>query len=195
MSKVNPRGKPRDEEKLSDKDKADLKGDYRDTYIIEQSADDKGVGAQMEKNAQLIRDYNWMKNEIDRLQGIIWGGSAPIRSWGVAQYGIESVMPKVSRGKSYAELEALDIREKNQLDRLEKYERHVYALEKALDVLKDERQKIIYDCLLDEMTYRHIALHLARSKYYVRNQRNDIIGQISQSSQINAILTGEKQVV
>ena len=114
-----------------------MKGDYRDTYIIEQSADDKGVDAQMEKNAQLIRDYNWMKKEIDRLQGIIWGGSAPIRSWGVAQYGIESVMPKVSEGKVMQNWKA-GYSGKNQLDRLEKYERNVYALEKALDVLKDD---------------------------------------------------------
>ena len=149
----------------------------------------------MEKIAQLIRDYNWMRKEIDRLQGILWGGSSPMRSWGVAQYGIESVMPKGSRGKSYAELDAMDIREKNQLDRLDKYERNVYGLEKALEILKDERQKIIYDCLLDEMTYRQIALHLAMSKDYVRKQRNDIIRQISQSSQITAILTGEKEVV
>ncbi|MEK5038990.1 sigma factor-like helix-turn-helix DNA-binding protein [Sporosarcina sp. FSL K6-3457] len=148
----------------------------------------------MEKIAQLIKDYRWMKNEINRLQSIIWGGSTPMRSWGVALYGIEAAMPRGSKGKSYAELDAMDIREKNQLDRLEKYERNVYALEKALDILEDERQKIIYDCLLDDMTHRQIAEHLSMSKDYVRHQKNDIISQISQSSQITAILQSNKQL-
>lgn len=54
----------------------------------------------------------------------------------------------------------MDLRGKRQIKSLETYQRNVYALESAVDILKDERQKIIYDCLLDEMTYRQIALHL-----------------------------------
>lgn len=143
--------------------------------------------------SQLIRDYNWMKKEIVRLQRIIYGSTYPMKSWGVAQYGIEATLPKGSRGKSIAELEAMDIREKKQRERLETYERYVYALEKAVDVLKDERQKIIYDCLLDEMTYRQIAMHLNVSKDFVQRQKNDIVRQMRQSRQILSILQNEKQ--
>ncbi|WP_453992131.1 sigma-70 family RNA polymerase sigma factor [Bacillus nitroreducens] len=144
---------------------------------------------------QLIKDYNWMKKEISRLQRIIYGTSFPMKSWGVAQYGIEATLPKGSRGKSQAELEAMDLREKRQIERLETYERYVYALESAVDVLKDERLKIIYDCLLDEMTYRQIALHLNVSKDYVQKRKNEIVRQISQSRQITSILQKEKSVV
>lgn len=148
-----------------------------------------------ERISQLVRDYRWMKNEINRLQRIVYGSSIPMIKWGVAQYGIEAVMPKGSKGKSHAEMDAMDIREKKQIQRLKNYESYVFALETAIDVLEDERQKIIYDCLLDEMTYRQIALHLAVSKDYVQKQKSDIVRQIGQSRQITAILTNEKLVV
>ena len=45
---------------------------------------------------QLIRDYRWMKNEVTRLQLIIYGYQVPMNSWGVAQYGIDAAMPKGS---------------------------------------------------------------------------------------------------
>lgn len=116
-----------------------------------------------------------------------------MKSWGVAQYGDEAAMPRGSSGKSYAELRDMDIREEKQIRRLEDYQRNVYALETAIDVLEDERQKIIYDCLLDEMTYRQIALHLSMSKDFVQKQKNDIVRQIRQSRQITAILQLEKE--
>lgn len=134
-----------------------------------------------------------MKKEIARLQRIIYGSTSPMKSWGVAQYGDEAAMPRGSSGKSYAELRDMDIREEKQIRRLEDYQRNVYALETAIDVLEDERQKIIYDCLLDEMTYRQIALHLSMSKDFVQKQKNDIVRQIRQSRQITAILQLEKE--
>lgn len=143
--------------------------------------------------SQMIRDYNWMRKEITRLQRIIYGSPIPMVKWGVAQYGIEAVMPKGSKGKSHAEMDAMDLREKRQIERLESYQRYVYALETAVDVLEEERQKIIYDCLLDEMTYRQIAMHLNMSKDFVQKQKNEIVRQIRQSRQITAILQSEKQ--
>lgn len=148
-----------------------------------------------DKVSQLIRDYRWMKNEIGRLQRIVYGNTFPMQSWGVAQYGIDAAMPKGSKGKSIAEMDAMDVREKKQIQRLKSYEKYIYALEMAVDELEDERQKIIYDCLLDEMTYRQIALHLAVSKDYVQKQKADIVRQIGQSRQITAILTDVKQCV
>lgn len=58
--------------------------------------------------SQLIRDYRWMKNEINRLQRIVYGNTFPMKSWGVAQYGIDAAMPKSSKGKSVAEMDAMD---------------------------------------------------------------------------------------
>ncbi|MBS4204025.1 sigma-70 family RNA polymerase sigma factor [Bacillus sp. FJAT-49754] len=136
-----------------------------------------------------------MKKEIARLHRIIYGSTVPMIKWGVAQYGIEATMPKGSSGMSASELDAMDLREKRQIERLETYQRYVYALESAVDILENERQKFIYDCLLDEMTYRQIALHLNMSKDFVQKQKNDIVRQIRQSRQITAILTMEKSAV
>src|SRR3954451_9107043 len=58
---------------------------------------------------ELIRDYRMMKREIERLQRIIYGTIQPMRSWGVALYGIEASMPRGSKGKSQAELRDMDI--------------------------------------------------------------------------------------
>lgn len=149
----------------------------------------------MEQITQLIRDYRWMKNEIGRLQRIIYGTTFPMKSWGVAQYGIDAAMPKGSKGKSIAEMDAMDLREERQIQRLESYQKYVYALESAVDILEDERQKIIYDCLLDEMTYRQIALHLNVSKDFVQRQKTEIVRQMRQSRQITAILTADKKCV
>lgn len=133
------------------------------------------------------------EKEIGRLQGIIYGSTVPMIKWGVAHYGIEATMPKWSKGKSAAELDAMDLREKRQIQGLENYQRNVYALEAAVDILEDERQKIIYDCLLDEMTYRQVALHLNVLKDFVQRQKMEIARQMRQSRQITAILTSEKQ--
>ena len=75
----------------------------------------------MEQIAQLIRDYRWMKNEINRLQRIVYGSTFLMKSWGVAQYGIDAAMPKGSEGKSHDEMDAMDVRERKQIERLETY--------------------------------------------------------------------------
>ncbi|MEK5056029.1 hypothetical protein MHH96_21815 [Niallia sp. FSL K6-0212] len=72
--------------------------------------------------AELIRDYRMMKREIERLQRIIYGKSVPIRSWVVAQYGVEATLPHGSSGKSKEELRDMDIREQKQIMRLQEYQ-------------------------------------------------------------------------
>lgn len=137
---------------------------------------------------QMIKDYRWMIREVFRLQNIINGYSTPITSWGVAQYGIEAVMPKGSKGKSEAELkrvESLEIKRKN---RLLRYEVEVFLLETLADTLKNEHQKVIYDCLLEGMTYREIGQHLGLSKDNVQEQKRDIIRQLRENEQMETFL-------
>ncbi|TWJ99384.1 hypothetical protein CHCC20493_1924 [Bacillus licheniformis] len=55
---------------------------------------------------KLISSYHWMAKEVQRLQRVLYGSDIPMRSWGVAQYGLEAAMPKGSPGKSQAELKA-----------------------------------------------------------------------------------------
>lgn len=142
--------------------------------------------------AELIRDYRMMKREIERLQKIIYGQSVPMRAWGVAQYGIESTLPRGSAGKSYSELRDMDIREQKQIARLEEYQRRVVAIESAGDFLDREILKIVYDCMLSGMTRQEIAMHLEISRDSVDKLRSDIKAQIGSNTTFSKLLHGEK---
>lgn len=141
---------------------------------------------------ELIRDYRMMKREIERLQRIIYGQPMPMRSWGVAQYGIEATLPKGSRGKSQAELRDMDIREQKQIARLEEYQRKVVAIESAGDFLDREILKIVYDCMLEGMTRQQIAMHLEISRDSVDKLRSDIKAQLDSNTTFSKLLHGEK---
>jgi chromatin segregation and condensation protein Rec8/ScpA/Scc1 (kleisin family) len=144
---------------------------------------------------ELIRDYRMMKNEIDRLQTILYGEVFPMSSWGVAQYGIEAALPKGSKGKSQAELKAMDIREQKQWERLNEYQRKVIAIESAGDFLEKEIHKIVYDCMLSNMTRKQIASHLEISLESVDKLRLDIKSQIETNQDFAKLLYGEPLAV
>ncbi|KLV23064.1 hypothetical protein ABW02_20265 [Niallia circulans] len=145
--------------------------------------------------AELIRDYRMMKREIERLQRIIYGKSVPMRSWGVAQYGVEATLPHGSSGKSQAELRDMDIREQKQIKRLQEYRRKVFAIESAGDFLDKEILKIVYDCMLSGMTRQQIAVHLEISRVSVDKLRADIKTQIDTNTTFSKLLHGEKSAV
>lgn len=142
--------------------------------------------------AELIRDYRMFKKEVERLQKIIYGQSLPMRSWGVAQYGIEAALPKGSSGKSQSELKDLDVREQKQLKRLHEYQRKVIAIESASDFLGREILKIVYDCKLSGMTRKQIADHLEISPDSVDKLWNDVKLQIGTNTNFSKLLQGEK---
>jgi hypothetical protein len=145
--------------------------------------------------AELIRDYRMMKREIERLQRIIYGKSVPMRSWGVAQYGVEATLPHGSSGKSQAELRDMDIREQKQIMRLQEYQRKVFAIESAGDFLDKEILKIVYDCMLSGMTRQQIAVHLVISRDSVDKLRAEIKAQIGTNTTFSKLLHGEKSAV
>lgn len=137
---------------------------------------------------QMIKDFKWMRNEVSRLQKLLYGHNLPIQNWGVAQYGIEAVMPKGSKGKSNAELKRVESLEERRNNRLKRYETEVYLLETLGDTLQNETQKVIYDCLLESMTYREIGLHLVISKDNVQKQKKEIIQQLIENEQMETFL-------
>ncbi len=149
----------------------------------------------IEEIESLIKDYPWMRKEVNRLEKILYGHSTPMRSWGVAQYGIESSLPKGSSGKSQSELKQIDIREERSYRRLMKFQDIVYGLEIAAEFLDDEKEKVIYDCLLDGMSYRAIAFHVGVSRNQVRKAKESILSQLSQKSQFVPLLKLEKTAV
>lgn len=141
---------------------------------------------------ELIRDYRMMKSEIKRLQKLIYGFTVPMRSWGVAKYGIEASMPRGSSLKSHEELKDMDIREQKQIERLKEYQRKVMAIESAVDFLDKEILKVVYDCMLSGMTRQEIAIHLEISRDSVDKLRSEIKAQIGRNTTFSDILHGQK---
>ncbi|MBO1515591.1 sigma factor-like helix-turn-helix DNA-binding protein [Metabacillus bambusae] len=148
-----------------------------------------------EQIEQLIRDYHWMRKEVDRLERVLYGYSTPMKSWGVAQYGIDAAMPKGSSGKSQSEIENMDIREERLLKRMWNLQGRVFALESAADYLSNEMEKIVYDCMLDGMSYRAIGYHLDISREKVRQIKIDFLNQLCQNCHLLQLLKLEKIAV
>lgn len=142
--------------------------------------------------AELIRDYRMYKKEVERLQRIIYGQPLPMRSWGIAQYGIDAAMPKGSAGKSQSELKDMDIREQKQVRRLQEYQRKIVAIESAGDFLDREILKIVYDCKLSGMTRKQIANHLEISPDSIDKLWSDVKLQIGTNTTFSKLLQGEK---
>lgn len=137
---------------------------------------------------QMIKDYRWMSKEVNRLQTLLWGRSLPISNWGVAQYGIEAAMPKGSKGKSVAEIKQAESLEEKRTKRLQRYEAEIYVLETLADSLETEMQKVIYDCLLEGMTYREIGFHINISKDGVQKEKREIIRQLKENERMETFL-------
>ncbi|MDU0070051.1 MULTISPECIES: sigma factor-like helix-turn-helix DNA-binding protein [Bacillus] len=144
---------------------------------------------------KLISSYHWMSKEVQRLQRVLYGSDIPMRSWGVAQYGLEAAMPKGSPGKSQAELKQMDLREERLFKRLEYFEERVYAIEAAARKIEGEQHKVIYDCMMEGISYRAIGLHLGISRETVRRMKDEIINQLCQNCRIVQLLNPQKSVV
>jgi DNA-binding NarL/FixJ family response regulator len=149
----------------------------------------------LEQIEELLRDYKWMRKQVDHLQRQLYGYSSPMKSWGVAQYGLEAAMPKGSPGKSLEELKKMDIREERLYERLRNYEEQVFAIEMAGDLLDDEKQKVIYDFLLDGMSFRYISYHLGITRNQVKETKKSILSQLSQKSHFVSLLNLENSLV
>ncbi|NWF40003.1 sigma-70 family RNA polymerase sigma factor [Bacillus sp. 8A6] len=143
----------------------------------------------------LIHNYHWMAKEVQRLQRVLYGTDIPMRSWGVAQYGIEATLPKGSKGKSQAELRDMDMREERLFKRLRKFEERVYAIEAAASKIEGEKHRVVYDCMMEGMSYRAIGLHLGLSREKVRQMKDNIIDQLCQYCHFVHLLNDEKSVV
>lgn len=143
----------------------------------------------------LIYDYHWMRKEVDRLERALYGSPVPMRSWGVAQYGIEATLPHGSSGKSRSELEQMDLREERLYKRLTHYREKVIAIEKMADMVKSDRQLIIMDCMMEGMSYRAIAAHLGINREKVRELKNKMLCHFCQNCHFLHRLTSEKSAV
>jgi hypothetical protein len=141
-----------------------------------------------EEIEELIRDYIWMKNELERLYSKLYRSPGYEPSWGVAQYGIDAAMPKGSSGKSQAELTEMDAREEHLYKRIKKFENKVQVLDRVMYQLPSDLHQSVYDCLLEKWSLRSIANHFDISRDKAKQIKDEILNQLSQNSQILELL-------
>lgn len=146
------------------------------------------VGMNEKQIESLIYQYHWRKKEVSRLEFILWGSAGHFRSVGVAQYGIEATLPKPNTNlKSYAEMDEMDAREKRQYERYEKFNAIVKFIEGLEKHLNNDKHLIIFDCMLEGMSYRSIADHLQISRSKLNPMKDKMLNQLSQKSQKDQI--------
>jgi len=114
----------------------------------------------------ILRDYHWLVKEVDRLIKEL----NMTESVGVASYSDE---PKGGSGPSNP-IESEVIRREKKYDRLKKYLERVDFVNMKTSNIKDEREKVILDCILDGMRMSAVASHLNISRH-TANQIRDII--------------------
>lgn len=124
--------------------------------------------------AKILRDYHWMINEIARQRKMMLEVNQSI----TGQYGIEGALPHGKNGKSDPVAQEAIRREKKS-KWIEKLEQQVLYIQKRIHVVTDEREKAVLECLLDGMSIRAIARHMALSERHVFRLKDSIVNQMA----------------
>lgn len=118
--------------------------------IIQQTEDD-------------IRDYPYMQIEVIRIQRYLRDAGEGM----VAQYGLEAAMPKgkgLNGDKTHAEV----VRRERKWNRLQNLQAKIERINRAVDSIVDEQERLIVEALLDGDKNTAIAkvLGVSRQRYY-----------------------------
>jgi Response regulator containing a CheY-like receiver domain and an HTH DNA-binding domain len=130
---------------------------------------------------QILRDYHWMVREIERIRGYLAGaGERTVR-----EYGIESGMPK-PKGRTSDPVHQEVARREKQWKRVEKLEDKVRFVQERIELISDERERTVLDCMLDGMSFTAIAYHMRLSKGHVNNIKDSIVNRLFNSQRETA---------
>ena len=124
---------------------------------------------------QILRDYHWMIREIERLRELLDDvGKHLSRNYE------EMDMPKSKGNRS--DPVALEVsRRERHWKKLRSYEQKVMFVQERLDIIQDERERTVLDCMLDGMSMRAIAHHMGLSRRHVQNLKDSIVEQFYRS--------------
>jgi hypothetical protein len=130
----------------------------------------------VQKTEEDLRSYHWMINEIDRLNNAInmaiqfhEGGSSM-----VAQWGIEATLPK-AKGTKPSTMSMSEEKYERQLKRVAALEEKVRKINQALDLLMDEKERTVMECILDGERMNIIARHVGISRTRLNEIRRAIV--------------------
>lgn len=126
--------------------------------------------------ANMLRDYHWMINEIQRQRKVLESAGEKL----TAQYGIESSMPKSNHGNSDPVAKEA-IRREKKYSWINKLEFKVLFIQERLPFIKIEREKAVLECMLDGMSIKAIAKHMGFSERHIYIIRSQVIDRIMEN--------------
>ncbi|MFZ4452072.1 LuxR C-terminal-related transcriptional regulator [Salibacterium aidingense] len=131
-----------------------------------------------EQVIELLKDYNWMINEIARERQLLpyIGGKL------TSTYGSEATMPKADHGPTdpvYREVERREEKSKY----CQKLEAKVAYIQSGIPYIKEEREIVVLECMLDGLSMIKISYHLGLSRRNVYNIRERIAENMLQNAQ------------
>src|SRR5690606_27886593 len=128
---------------------------------------------------QALRDYHWMVKEIARLRDILDDAGEGI----TRQYGVESGQPK-PKGSVGDPVYMEVVRREKQWKRLEKLENKARLIQERIDLITDEREKTVLDCMLDGMSVIAISRHMGLSRRHIHRLKDSIVDKMAEMSQM-----------
>jgi len=120
-----------------------------------------------------LHNYHWMIKEIQRLREYL------------AEYG-EGVAIKIDglpkgKGKPGDPLFMEVARRERYAKRLTHLEKKVRYIQDRIDVITDDRERTVLDCLLDGLTVVEISHHMRLSRKHVHRIKEDIVRKMAEA--------------
>lgn len=122
----------------------------------------------------LLKDYHWKLKEIQRIDHYL----SETDFQGTAQYGLEATLPK-PQGIVGKALENEVVRRIEKNKRLNQYIEEVNLINERIPQIKDEKEKVVLDCLLDGLSLTAIGKHLGITRKNVSELREKIIDKLA----------------
>jgi hypothetical protein len=134
----------------------------------------------VEKTWEDLTSYHWMIKEIERIKReldkvtMVASNESPL----VAQYGIESIMPK-GKGKKVAYLSVSEAQYERKLQRMKSLEEKVRRIQEAAEKITCQKERAVLECILDGERMNFIARHVGISRQYLNEIRRDLIKKLA----------------
>lgn len=126
---------------------------------------------------RMMKEYNFMKRESERLQHLMTVGIASAGARLVASYGDEAGMPSAHNNVKFSakELDTMNRRDRRRFERLCRIDNEIEVLEYVFDILTDKILASIYDMSLDGDPLRVIADHQEVSKDKAKEMKDRVV--------------------
>jgi hypothetical protein len=128
----------------------------------------------VQKVEEDLKDYHWMVREIKRLYEALNDAGEKL----VAQYGIESAMPKAKGGNSNP-VEREASRRSREWQRLEKLQKKVMSIDAAVIKIEDDKERTVLECMLDGERMNMISKHVGVSRQRLNEIKRDLVKRLA----------------